>query len=211
MTRRTPTRPRGGKGGVEPRARIRLRELHVMEQILEGRTQGQMAAALGISQSAVSQIVRRIEERLLVDVAWKVERQRARHSLRLEFLYAEAIRAWRGSQQDTLRKRQRQTDGGPGAGGATVAEIVSENRHGDPRYLDEARKALADLRTVWGVDTPDRLSVTAAAPFASMTDAALDAELARQARLLRGPDPLALTEAPAPPATPDPEVSDARR
>ena len=38
----------------------------------------------------------------------------------------------------------------------TVAEIVSENRHGDPRYLDEARKALADLRTLWGVDAPDR-------------------------------------------------------
>ena len=182
-------RPRGGQGGAEPHARVRLRELQVMDHILEGHAQTAIAARLGISQPAVSKIVRRIEERLLCDVAWRTERQRARHSLRLEFLYAEAVRAWRASQEDGLRKRQRKTDGA--GGGATVAEIVSENRHGDPRYLDEARKTLADLRTLWGVDAPDRLAVEAT-PYAGLTDAALDAELVRQTRLLErraAPDP----------------------
>lgn len=154
-----------------------------MASILDGQSQAQVAAQVGISQPAVSKIVRRLEERLLVDLAWTIERQRARHSLRLEFLYAEAVRAWRASQQDGLRKRQRKTDGGGGAG-ATVAEIVSEQRHGDPRYLDEARKALLDLRTIWGVDAPDRVSFQGPTPYASMTDAALDAELARHTRLL---------------------------
>jgi hypothetical protein len=64
-----------------------------------------------------------------------------------------------------------------------VAEITSENRHGDPRYLEEARKALADLRKIWGVDAPARMTIDAR-PFASLSDAALDAELARQSRLL---------------------------
>jgi len=32
-------RGRGGQGGHEPRARLRLREIRVMEMILEGRTQ----------------------------------------------------------------------------------------------------------------------------------------------------------------------------
>jgi len=164
---------------------VRLRELQVMAQILEGRSQAQIAADFGISQPAVCKIVRRIEERLLADVTWKVDRQRARHSLRLEFLYAEAIRAWRASQTDGLRKRQRKTDGASGS--VSVAELVSEPRHGDPRYLDEARKALADLRTLWGLNAPDRLTVEAATPYASMTDAALHAELARQQRLLQPP------------------------
>ena len=44
------------------------------------------------------------------------------------------------------RRRQRKTDGGPGGGAATIAEIVVENQHGDPRYLEEARKSLADHR-----------------------------------------------------------------
>lgn len=154
-----------------------------MDQILEGRTQHQIAESLDISQPAVSKIVRRMEERLLADVALKIERQRARHTLRLEHLYAEAMRAWRDSQQDTTRRRQRKSDGG-GPGGGTFAELVSENRHGDPRYLDEARKALTDLRKVWGVDAPERMAIQPLAPFAALSDEALEVELARQARLL---------------------------
>jgi predicted transcriptional regulator len=190
MTGRARGRARGGKGGREPQSRVRLREIQVLEQMLEGRTQHQIAAASGISQAAVSKILRRVEERLLADVAWKVERQRARHTVRLEFIYAEAIRSWHTSKEETLRRRQRKTEGGSG-GAATIAELVSENRHGDPRYLDEARKALSDLRTLWGVDAPERMSIEATTPFASMSDAALQAELARQARLLEltGPSP----------------------
>jgi DNA-binding CsgD family transcriptional regulator len=177
-------RARGGKHGAEPRSRIRLREIQVMDLMLEGRTQHQIAATVGISQPAVSKILRRLEERLLADLAWKIERQRARHTVRLEFIYGEAVRAWHASKQEALRRRQRKTEGSEN-GGATVAEIVSENRHGDPRYLDEARKVLSDLRTLWGVDAPERVSIEARTPYASMADAALEAELERQTRLLK--------------------------
>jgi DNA-binding CsgD family transcriptional regulator len=188
MTSRRKRRARGGKNGSEPRARVRLREAQAMEHMLEGRTQHQIAASLGISQPAVSKILRRVEDRMLADVPIKVERQRARHTVRLEFIYGEAIHAWQASKQETMRRRQRQTDSGDG--GTTIAEIVSENQHGDPRYLDEARKALADLRKLWGLDAPERVSIEASSPFASMTDDALEAELTRQARLLQPSDPL---------------------
>lgn len=183
MNRRRSGRPRGGKGGSEPRARIRLREIRVMDQIFEGRTQHQIAESLDISQPAVSKIIRRMEERLLADVAFKVERQRARHMLRLEHLYAEAVRAWRDSQQDTTRRRQRKSDG-TGSGGGSFAELVSENRHGDPRYLYEARMALTDQRKVLGVDAPERLAVQASMPFSSLSDTALQAEIEKQNLLL---------------------------
>jgi hypothetical protein len=175
-----------------------------MEHILEGRSQDQIAQALGISQPAVSKIVRRIEERLLADVAWKIERQRARHSMRLEFLYAEAVRAWKASQQEGLRKRQRKTDG-VGRVGTMIAEIVSEPRHGDPRYLAEARGALTDLRTLWGIDAPDHLAIDTS-PYAGWTDAALDAELVRHARLLQRTGDGAR---PTPSSTPHEEEPDA--
>jgi len=181
--RRARAQGRGGKGGHEPRSRVRLREIRVMEEVLEGRTQHQIATSLAISQPAVSKIVRRMEARLLADIAQRVDHQRARHTLRLEFLYGEAMRAWRASQSETLRRRQRKTDGGD-TGGQTIAEIISENRHGDPRFLDEARKALADLRKLWGIDAPERMTIEAATPFAAMSDAALEAELARHTRLL---------------------------
>jgi DNA-binding CsgD family transcriptional regulator len=196
---------RGGRRGHEPQARIRLREVQVLEQILEGRTQHEIAATLGISQPAVSKIARRIEERLLDDLAYKIERQRARQTLRLEFLYREAIHAWHASKQESLRRRQRKSDGGAGEA-ATIAEIVSEDRHGDPRYLEEARKALADLRTVWGINAPERMSIEASSPYTSMSEEALEATLVRQSRLLqKAATPVVETEIPS---QTEPEVSD---
>ena len=203
MTVRRRRRGRGGKGGAEPTARIRLREIQAMQLMLDGRSQHEIATTIAVSQPAVSKILKRIEERLLADVAWKVERQRARQSLRLEHIYAEAMRAWRTSQDDALRRRQRKSDGKGGEGGTTVAELVSENRSGDPRYLDEARRALTDLRSIWGVDAPDRLSVESASPYVTMSDAAIEMELVRQAELLRRFLPITHIAAP-------PEVEDGK-
>lgn len=179
---------RGGKGGHEPRGRVRLREAQVFEYVLEGRTQHQIADALSISQPAVSKIVRRVEERLLADIAYKADRQRARQTFRLEHVYSQAMGAWQNSKQEGVRRRQRKTEHDDGAG-STVAELVSENRHGDPRYLDEARKALADLRKVWGIDAPERVSIDAVSVFASMSDEALDLELIRHLRLVQPASP----------------------
>lgn len=191
MKTRRSRRARGGQGGAEPRARIRLREVKALQGMLDGQSQHEIARTLGVSQPAVSKILKRIEERLLTDVTWRIERQRARQSLRLEFLYGEAIRAWRTSHEDALRRRQRKTDGA-GGGTSTVAEVISQNQHGDPRYLEEARRALTDLRTLWGVDAPERFSVDTTSPYASMSDEAIAAELVRQSHLLRRFLPIAV-------------------
>ncbi len=156
-----------------------------MQMCLEGQTQHRIAEALGISQPAVSKILRRMEERLLADVSTRVERQRARHTMRLEFIYGEAVRAWQASKEDGVRRRQRKSEGGVGREGSSIAEIVSESRHGDPRYLESARRALEDLRRLWGVDPPERLAVTDGSPFATMSDTTLEAELARLGTLVR--------------------------
>lgn len=203
MTTRRGNKGRGGKGGHEPRARVRLREVQVLEHILEGHTQHEIAEALGISQPAVSKIARRVEERLFADLAYQAERQRARHTLRLEHIYGQAMQAWQDSKQEGLRRRQRKTEHDSGSG-STVAELVSENRHGDPRYLDEARKALTDMRKLLGVDAPERVSIDAFTPFASMTDEALEAELARHIRLIQPAAPAVTT----PPALPKPKGED---
>jgi len=197
MTIRRRRRGRGGKGGHEPQTRVRLREAQVLEHLLQGRTQHQIAETLGISQPAVSKIARRVEERLLADLAYKADRQRARQTLRLEHIYGQAMQAWQDSKQEGLRRRQRKTehDGGTTS---TVAELMSENRHGDPRYLDEARKALTDVRKLWGVDAPERVSIDAVSHFASMSDEALERELVRHLRLVQPSLPVV----DAPPALP---------
>ncbi len=194
MSKTSHRRGRGGQGGHEPRTRIRTRELRAMELAVLGWSQHQIAADLGISQAAVSKILKRIETRILQELAETVERQKARHTLRLEHLFAEAMRAWEQSKTDSTRRRQRKTQAGAGATGATL-EIVTENQHGDPRYLDEARKALGDHRKIWGLDAPKTVDVRASRnPYDGMTEDDLRAELDRQARLLGPSDKRTTTD-----------------
>ena len=178
-------RGRGGQGGHEPHARLRTRARRVLELATLGWSQHRIAAEVGISQAAVSKMLARMEGRLLREWAATVDRQKVRQTLRLEYLVAEAIRAWEQSKTDRTRRRQRKTHAGAGGTGATIAEIVTENQHGDPRYLDDARKALADARRLWGLDAPQNVDVRAPRnPYADMTDDDLRAALVRQARLL---------------------------
>jgi transcriptional regulator with XRE-family HTH domain len=166
-----------------------------MELAVLGWSQYQIAADLGISQAAVSKILKRIETRILQELAETVERQKARHTLRLEHLFAEAMRAWEQSKADSTRRRQRKAQGGAGGAGAIVAEVVVENQHGDPRYLDEARKALGDHRKIWGLDAPRKVDVRASRnPYDGMTEDDLRAELDRQARLLGPSDERTTTD-----------------
>ena len=83
------------------------------------------------------------------------------------------------------RRVQRKTQSATGAATATVVQLAVDTQYGDPRYLEVARKALADQRTLWGLDAPQKLDVRASQhPFAAMTDEALAAELVRQQQLL---------------------------
>jgi predicted transcriptional regulator len=210
-------RGRGGQGGHEPRARIRTRELRAIELSTIGRSQHEIAAELGVSQAAVSKMLKRVEIRVLREIAETVERQKARHTLRLEHLFSEAMHAWGESKADTTRRRQRKTQGGQAGAGATVAEVVVENQHGDPRYLEQARKALADHRKVWGLDAPQQVDIHATQnPYFGMTEEALRDALTRQAQLLPHPTsdegltalPEATAEPELPAISPNEEASD---
>ena len=148
-----------------------------MELSVQGWSQRRMAAELGISQPAVSKMLRRIDDRVLRELAEDGDRQKARQTNRLEHLYAEALGGWEQSKTDTTRRRQRKTEVGTNGGGTTIAELVVENRHGDPRF--------PDLRTLWGLDAPQKVDLRASrTPFAELSDEALEEQLDEQRRLL---------------------------
>ena len=201
-------RGRGGQGGNEPRTRIRTREVRALELATLGWSQHRIAADLGISQAAVSKLLRRVELRVLREWGDMVHRHKVRHTLRLEHLYAEAMDAWAQSKRDTTRRRQRKTEGAAGGASTSIAEVVVENQHGDPRYLDQARQALADHRKLWGLDAPQQLDVRATSnPYDEMTEEALREELARQTRLLADGPPPVVTVIPTIPSTRVPAAS----
>ena len=78
MTRRRSSRSRGGKGGAEPRMRIVERQRLVVERSLAGDSQHQIATLLGISQAAVSKILRRVEDATIAALRDSLGREKAR-------------------------------------------------------------------------------------------------------------------------------------
>ena len=176
---------RGGQGGHESHAHVKAREHRVLERSVAGLSQREIAAEEGITQSAVSKILQRVETRVLKELVARVEHQKVRQTLCLVYVYQEGMKAWEASKSDATRRLQKKTQTAAGALSGTVAQLVVENRHGDPRYLEIARKALADQRRVWGLDAPHKVDVRASqGPFEAMTDEALAAELDRQRHLL---------------------------
>lgn len=201
-----PRTSRGGRGGHEPRTRLVAREQRAIELATLGWTQHRIAADLGISQAAVSKLLARVDARALRELTEAISRQKVRQTQRLEHVVAEALQAWDASKSDHTRRRQRKSEPTTGAS-QTVAEILIEPRHGDPRYLDEARKALADVRKMWGLDAPQRLEVRPVRnPYEEWTDEALAGEIVRQTQLIAAtregaPGP---KDEPPPPAGDDP-------
>ena len=176
---------RGGQGGHEPRAQVQGREHRVLERSVAGLSQRDIAAEEGITQSAVSKILQRVETRVLKELVARVEQQKVRQTLSLVHVYQEAMRAWQTSKADATRRLQKKTQTAAGALSGTVAQLVVETRHGDAQYLEVARKALADQRRLWGLDAPHKVDVRASqGRFEAMTDEALAAELDRQRQLL---------------------------
>lgn len=146
-------RGRGGRGGHEPRVRVRTREARALELATQGATQQEIARALGVTQPAVSKMLRRVEVNTWNELVRARGRHKVRTTLRLEFLFREAMHAWEQSKADATRRRQRKTQSGTHES-ATIAELVTENQHGDPRYLEQARKTMADFTKLWGLDVP---------------------------------------------------------
>jgi predicted transcriptional regulator len=185
------TKGRGGQHGWEPRPRIEARTQRAVALAIQGWTQHEIAADLRVSQAAVSKMLARADARVLPELAEHVERHKVRQTQRLEHLYAELLRAWDRSKADSTRRRQRKSDpagGGTGAG-QTVAEVTVESRQGEAQYLEEARKVLADLRKVWGLDAPQRLDLRASrSPWDGLSDDELRQRLTQQDALLRRAD-----------------------
>jgi len=154
---------RGGRGGVEPRARIADREGRVWHLSVRGYTQREIGDAIGISQPAVCIILRRVADRHGRELQADAFRQQTRIYARLEHVYRLALEGWDRSAGDRTRRRQQRAEGA--AAGDTraprISEITVENCPGDPRVLREAKDLVLALAQ-WARATLPAPTATAA-------------------------------------------------
>lgn len=110
------------------------RELQVWSLRQQMWTQSRIAAYLGISQPAVTKILKRLCERYIKENLDELEQVKSEQILQLDNIAFEAMQAWE------LSKQHGQT--------------------GDPRYLIAVMKAQEDIRKIVGIETYIKFTVT---------------------------------------------------
>jgi transcriptional regulator with XRE-family HTH domain len=152
------------------------RERKVWElRINRGWTQYQIADELGIKQTSVSGILKRMTKKYakanLDDIKAIKEIQLAQY----EQYAMELQEAWFKSKQPTITKTQKKKEASTAKGkGLTEGIYKEENKHGDPRYLELWRKLKEDVRKMTGIDMID--DIESEAPIGKIEIEIVDAE-----------------------------------
>lgn len=148
---RVKSRRRGSSVVARLRERLAF-DLAATKGLTEVQIAGELARqGLGeVSQQAVSKMLRRVEARMLKEMNEEVRLKKALQDAALLNIYRDAMVAWEASKSP-----QRSVTTKEGADGIVrETQTVSREREGDPRFLEQARQALADIRKIWGVDEP---------------------------------------------------------
>lgn len=178
-----------GKGRV-PSELARRREQVALDLAAKGWSEAQIAEELDkqglwkVTQQAVSKMLIRVEKRQLAQMSEQVKLMKVRQTTALRKIHRDAMAAWEESKKPQKSLTTKHGPAGENGQPGPVRESMSvlRDQDGDPRYLELALHALADLRKVWGVDEPKKIAPTTpdgSLPYAPLTDAERRAALAR--------------------------------
>lgn len=172
------------------RAQARAREQQAWRLRLDGLTEQEIADKLGIAQSSVHNILRRVEQATLAEARQFVLRYKARQLGRLEAIHAEAVAGFRRSQIKSVTRASEATpnegpptygpDGRPQPAAATIKKlrVREEERDGDPAWLNLALSTHDRIAALLGLNAPAKMAVAREeTPEEQMTDAELRAAL----------------------------------
>jgi predicted transcriptional regulator len=145
--------------------------------VQHGLTQDQIASELQLTQSAVSKAIKRAEQLGLETLRASVATHKSLQLARLERIYALAMNGFERSIGERVRKA---TSTKAGTRGDEVSDAThTDERQGDPKWLQTALSALSDIRRLLGLDAPTKIQpVEPDRPHAGMTDADVRRELA---------------------------------
>lgn len=162
-------------GHAKTQQRLQARELERRAWelcVVREMSQYEAAQELGVTQSAVSKAIKRLEQQVIAENRGRVMAQKVRQSAKLDHVYREALKSWEKSKQLAIKRRK--TTKGTGPSADEQAMVEQKEQSGDARFLAEARGALSDQRKLWGLDAPTKIQqVDPHRPHAEMSTADL--------------------------------------
>jgi Putative ATPase subunit of terminase (gpP-like) len=130
-----------------------LNRRHQVAQLyLQNWTQAQIADQLGVRQPTISDDLKQIRQQWRESGVRDFNEAREQELQKIDLLEREAWDAWQRSKKPT----QSATVDGEGVGSRTRKTM--RNQVGDPRFLDQVNKCIAQRRAILGLDALPSLS-----------------------------------------------------
>jgi predicted DNA-binding protein YlxM (UPF0122 family) len=162
---------------AQRRARARALEATAWALYCEGHSQAEIAAQHHVTRQAVHKAIKRAIARAMEGLTQDIREQKAEQVERLKHVYRRALDQFERSCRETTKKSRRSRNKS-GAAEFDEAIVTTADRVGDPRFLEQARGAMADIRKIMGLDAPTRVSLTEPdRPLADVSTEDLWAEL----------------------------------
>jgi transposase len=142
-------------------AQAAARRAAAWEYALKGKSERQIAELLErdglgkVSPAAVHKMLVKVREDRFNELKDKADHQRTQQTDALWRLYHAANEAWERSWKPTKTLTTKQ-----GEEQNQNASVTIRDGTGDPRYLQTAMQALADIRKIWGLDAPKKIAPT---------------------------------------------------
>ena len=229
---------RGSPRGIVGHRRNRPRDLEIFRDAVEMRsTYTELGTKHNLSRDRISQIIRTESERVADELTQDRRAEAARQTAALKYIVREAIAAFHRSHEPHRSitkwgKAGRPPDpdsenGNPGSrfedDGAVVRDLggpesspaveTIRSQAGDPRHLEVALKALADIRKIWGLESPTKIDLSATVELRPVGERLEDVTAELQALLPKIPtvddEANAPGDEPPPPAEPTPSTEPA--
>lgn len=139
----------------------RQREQQCWQLRAEFKTQNEIATILGIDQTTVSKILRKVNTQASEALIVQASQTKLLQVAQLEYVAMEAMRAWERSKEASKKSSIKTKTIGKSANGRKIEDrgVSTENREGDAKYLHAAMKALSDIREILGINAPLKLSI----------------------------------------------------
>lgn len=156
------------QAGQDAAAELRI---EVWKRLTQGKRYLRIAEELGIHPDSVRRIAREERDRhkeMLAELVTQVQLEQVEQ---LRYIVDEALDAWRRSLQSTKKVKRSQgfKVNSPTMNGQTMGEgmrqdfditnMESEETDGEIKYLQEARAAMNDMRTLLGANAPQQLQI----------------------------------------------------
>jgi transposase len=144
---------------AQRRAKARALEVAAWSLYCEGHSMPEIAAQHHVTRQAVHKAIKRAIARAMDGLTGNIREQKAAQVARLERIAELAMESFRKSCGEATKKTRRSRMRGT-AEALDEAVVTTTEPAGDPRFLEQARGALADIRKILGTDAPAKVSVT---------------------------------------------------